>query len=350
MAQRYKKILIIKPSSLGDIVLALPALCALRRNFPQAEISWLVRPEFTEVLDGHKCLDEIIVFDRRFLGKAWWNVRAFRAIISLIGKLRKGQFDLVLDFQGLFRTAALGWLSGCRRRVGMKMSREFAHIFYTDRIEQTKENIHLVDYYLRMAGSVGCQELSVEFGLPVKAEAVESVNKLLNSHGVDGDNYAVFIPSSAHIDKCWPIARVAELADRIAEEFGLSIIATGTASEKNIVEELQTTAKVSIINFAGLTSISELIVLLKGAGLVISNDTGPGHIGAAMDVPIVMIFGRSNPARVAPYGRSSGIAAIEPYDRGFDSNSIEVRHDIKAVTVDDVYKKVCEQMPDRDWQ
>ena len=87
--------------------------------------------------------------------------------------------------------------------------------------------------------------------------------------------------------------------------------------------------------------------MLKGAGLVISNDTGPGHIGAAMDVPIVMIFGRSNPARVAPYERSGSIAAVEPYDRGFKSNSVEPRHDIKAITVDEVYEKVCEQIGNR---
>ena len=93
-----------------------------------------------------------------------------------------------------------------------------------------------------------------------------------------------------------------------------------------------------------MTSISELIVLMKGASLVVSNDTGPGHIGAAMGVPIVIIFGRSNPARVAPYGRSNSIAAVEPYERGFKSDSVEVRHDIKAITVDDVYEKVCEQI------
>ena len=103
-----KTILIIKPSSLGDIVLALPALSALRKSFPDAKISWLVRPEFAALLKNHPYLTEIIPFDRKFLGKAWCNPRAFGALLSLVAKLRRSKFDLTIDLQGLFRTASLG--------------------------------------------------------------------------------------------------------------------------------------------------------------------------------------------------------------------------------------------------
>ncbi|MHC4368638.1 MAG: glycosyltransferase family 9 protein [Planctomycetota bacterium] len=129
MSESFKNILIIKPSSLGDIVLALPALTALRKSFPDAKISWLVRPEFAALLEHHPHLDEIILFDRKFLGKAWFHPGAFGALVLLIRRLRSCKFDVVFDFQGLFRTASLAWLSGCRKRFGRAGAREFAHIF-----------------------------------------------------------------------------------------------------------------------------------------------------------------------------------------------------------------------------
>ncbi len=340
---KLNNILIIKPSSLGDIVLALPALSALRNSFPESKISWFVRPEFAPLLKNHPHLTEIIPFDRKFLGKAWYHPRAFASLLSLILRLRRSRFDAVIDLQGLFRTASLSWLSGCRKRFGMTTAREFGHIFYTHKIAQDRNCIHLVDYYLKIVQTAGACENQVQFLLPVDSAAADSVKKLLKTNGINGA-YAVFVPTSAHSDKCWPAERFAALADRVSKQFGLSIIATGTASEKGAVEELGNLANVPIANFAGATCLSELIALLKQARLVVSNDTGPGHIAAALGVPVVLIFGRSNPARVAPYGRPNCVAAVEPDDRGFKADSTDPKHDIKAVTVDEVYQKVCEQL------
>jgi len=342
-----KNILIIKPSSLGDVVLTLPALSALRRSFPDAKISWFIRPEFAPLLDNHPHLDGIIHFDRKYLGKAWYNPRAFGALLSLICRLRRSKFDLVIDLQGLFRTASLAWLSGCKKRFGMTTTREFAHIFYTHKPTQDQSCIHLVDYYLKIAQAAGASDLSVEFILGTDRADVDSVNRLLTEQQINPDNYAVFVPGSAHNDKCWPIERFAALADKISSQFHLSIIATGAASEKDTVERLRNLANVPIANFAGATSISELVALLKTARLVVSNDTGPGHIAAAEGTPLVLIFGRSNPARVAPYGRPHCVVAIEPDSRGFKADSTDPKHDIKAITLDEVYQKVCEQLNSR---
>jgi lipopolysaccharide heptosyltransferase I len=339
-----KNILIIKPSSLGDIVLALPALSALRRSFPDAKISWFIRPEFAPLLDNHPHLDGIIHFNRKFLGKAWYNPRAFGALLSLIRRLRRSKFDLVIDLQGLFRTAALAWLSGCKKRFGMTTAREFAHIFYTHKLMQDQSCIHLVDYYLKIAQAVGASDLSVEFILNTDRADVDSANRLLTEQQINPDNYVVIVPGSAHSDKCWPIERFAALADKISSKFGFSIVATGTKAEKNIIENLQRKTSVRLTNLAGLTNLCELTALIKAAKLVISNDTGPGHIAAVLGIPVVLIFGRSNPARVAPYGRSRCVAAVEPDSRGFKSDSKDPKHDIRAITVDEVFRKVCEQI------
>ena len=344
MSESLKNILIIKPSSLGDIILALPALTALRKSFPDAKISWLIRPEFAPLLENHPHLTDVILFDRKLLGKAWYYPGAFVSLLSLIRRLRHSKFDAVIDFQGLFRTASLAWLSGCKKRLGMANARELARIFYTHKVAQDEDCIHLVDYYFKIIRTAGAFEGKVQFVLPQDPSAASSVGGLLTSHNIKPDNYAVFVPGSARSDKCWPIERFAVLADKISSQFNLSIVATGTESETSAVERLQAASDVPIANLTGQTSLAQLIALLSAARLVVSNDTGPGHIAAALGTPLVLIFGPTNPARVAPYGRSHCVAAVEPEGRGFKADSTYPKHDITAITVDEVYQKICEQM------
>src|SRR4030042_1033147 len=165
MPKTYESILLIKPSSLGDIVLALPALSALRRSFPRARISWLIRPEFAPLIEGHPHLDEIILFDRKSLAKAWYRLDAFRGLTSLVSTLRRSRFDAVLDLQGLFRTASLAWLSGCKQRFGPIWRRELARYFYTTAIPPRLEWVHVVDTYLKLIEAMGGADLRVEFML-----------------------------------------------------------------------------------------------------------------------------------------------------------------------------------------
>jgi lipopolysaccharide heptosyltransferase I len=344
MADKLNNILIIKPSSLGDIVLALPALSTLRRSFPGAKISWLIRTEFAPVLKNHPDLNDIILFDRKFLSKAWFHSGALASLRSLILGLRRSKFDAVIDLQGLFRTGSLAWVTGCKRRFGMTNAREFANIFYTHKIPQDRECTHLVDYYLRIVRAAGASEVTVRFVLPQDHVAADSVGNLLKSCNVNLGNYAVFAPCSSHRDKCWPAGHFASLADKIASRFGLSIVATGTASERSVVEELKNLARVPIANFGGVIKLNELVALLRGAKLVVSNDTGPGHIAAALGGPLVMIFGPSNPIRLFPYRRPETVAAVEPFSRGSKLWSSNPAHAIEAITVDDVYEKICGQI------
>lgn len=344
MPESFKNILIIKPSSLGDIVLALPALSALHKSFPEAKLSWLIRPEFAPLLKNHPYLTDIILFDRKFLGKAWFHPRAFASLMSLIRQLRRGSFDLVIDLQGLFRTACLAWLSGSQYRFGMTTARELAHIFYTHKVPRNQDCIHVVDYYLKVIQTAGASEIQARFVLPHDPAAADSANRLLESHDIKPNNYAVFIPGSAHKSKCWPGHNFASLAEKMVSQFGLSIIAVGTKPEKAIIEKIVSQASVQVTDFAGLTSLPELMALFKQARIVVSNDTGPGHIAAALGVPLVMIFGPSNPIRIFPYRRPETLAAVNPFGRGLKLQSSDPAHAIEDITVDDVYQKVCEQM------
>ena len=226
----------------------------------------------------------------------------------------------------------------------MTTAREFANIFYTNKVSYNTDCVHVVDYYLKVIKTIGVPDISVQFLLPENKTASDSVNRLLKTHNIKAEAFVVFVPGSAHGDKCWPIERFAALADRLSEQFGLSIIATGSSSERNIIKSMKSFTNVPVINLAGQTDLHELTELMRIARLVVSNDTGPGHIAAALGTPLVMIFGRSNPARVAPYKRKNCVVAIDPQNRGLKLNSDDSRYDIKAISVEQVYQKACEQI------
>lgn len=344
MSETYKNILLIKPSSLGDIVMALPALSMLRRSFPQARISWLVRPEFAPILEGHPHLDEIILFDRKALAKAWRQPAAFKQLMDLISRLRDGRFDAVLDLQGLFRTASLAWLSGCTRRFGPVWRKEFARLFYTTTVVPRREWVHVIDTYRKLIEAMGGQDRGVEFVLPAKPDAMMSTGNLLAQQKIDPDHYAVIIPGSAQVSKCWPADRFAALSDRLASEHGLAVVATGGKSESPMIEQIRGLAKHPIANLAGRTSLPELAEVLRRARLVVSNDTGPGHIAGALGRPLVMMFSWSNPLRVGPYGRPECIVGRDVQARGLAIKSRDPRHAIGYIAFDEVYAKVVEQL------
>ncbi len=344
MPDKQKNILIIKPSALGDIVLALPVLSALRKGCPNIRISWLVRPEFAPLLENHPDLDEIIIFDRKFLGKWWCSPKRFAALVSLIRKLRSGNFDAVLDLQGLFRTAVLPFLAGCKKRFGMATAAEFAPIFYNIKVSTDPNSAHLVDYYLKIARAAGASDTDVEFKLTPAPESANWLDDTLTKNKINRDNYVVFVTGAAHDVKRWPVEYFAALADKISASHASSIIAVGTDKEKTITQKLKSLAKTDVADFTSQTNITQLIALLSKAALVISNDTGPGHIAAALGVPLVMIFGPTNPGRVAPYKKENAFAAIEPEKRGTNVESWLTDHRIEVVSVDLVYENLCRQL------
>jgi len=344
MSQEFKNILIIKPSALGDIALALPAVTALHDSFPQAEISWLVRPEFSPLLEDHPCLKQLILFDRKKLARAWQSLAALHALRDLLRELRNHHFDAVFDFQGLLRTALLARATRCPLRYGLAAAREGATLFYTHGIAQDPDNLHLVDYYLKIVQAAGAHVMAPRFFLPTVPQATDSVNQYLADHGIEPQTYVVLVAGSAHGDKCWPAPRYTELLGRIHARFSLPVIAAGSKAERAGIQQIADACKAPVLNLAGETDLKELVALLRQARLVISNDTGPGHLGAALGVPLVMMFSWSNPARIYPYGRPECMVAIDPFSRGKRIKSRNPQHNIRDISVDQVFQRVCEQL------
>ncbi len=345
MTDESKKILIIKPSALGDIVLAMPAACMLRQNFPGAYISWMVRPEFAPLLEGHPAVDELILFDRKRLGKWWRSAKSFNLLVELVKQLRAGNFDFALDLQGLLRSAIFAFLSGSPQRIGTADIQERSARWFYNKLIDSNE-IHLVDRFMNLAQATGAKRTSVEYGLKVDDAAKQQIASLLAENKADENKYAVLVPGSAVPAKNWPADKYAELANRLANKFGLHIITTGTKSEQAVISAVAKNIhnRNKFTDLAGQTTLKQLIALLAGAKIVISNDTGPGHIAAALGTPMVMIFGYTNPLRVGPYGRPDCVAAVDAFNRGKNVESADPLHSVENVTVDMVWEKILWQI------
>lgn len=338
-------ILIIKPSALGDIVLTLPALNALRTLLPRATISWLVQPEFAPLLEGHPQLDRIISFDRHRLAGTWRNIHSLQALLHLRRDLRARQFDCVLDFQGLLRSALLGYFTGTTLRIGMANAREGAHWLYSRTIHQDIDNLHLVDFNLKLVQSLSAEPLPrVQFVFPRPPEAQAWAQALFERRALARCRYVIFVAGSAQGDKCWPAERFADLADRLQDAFGLSIVAVGSAGEGETVDQIGRQSRCPVLSLAGQTTLPQLVALMDSAALVVANDTGPGHVAAGLGVPLVMLYSWSNPARIYPYGRPECMVAVDPFGRGRQIKSRDPRHNVRNLSVDEVFERASEQL------
>jgi heptosyltransferase-1 len=338
-----RKALVLKPSALGDIAMTLPAVRSIKRGVPGARIYWLVNKGFAGLLEGNPNVDEVIEFDRQTLGRMWYSPAAWGEFWKLVKKLRSEKFDVVMDFQGLLRTALLGRLSGCKARVGMKDAREGATIFYTDKVAKPAGSDHVIDHYSKMVATLRVEAGKPVFEFNVRQEVQNRATQMLKKEGVDG-KYAVIVPGASDEAKRWPLDRYAQLAEKLVDEYGLAVVATGSAGEEEIVNRLAKLARIGIVKLAGRTNLPELVAVLKEASLVVGNDTGPTHIAAGLGVPMVVVFGGINPARLYPYGRKECVAAVEPWSRPQGIRSGDARYRVENVTIEMVWERVTEQM------
>lgn len=308
----FRRILIIKPSSFGDVIHAMPVLHGLRNRFPRAQISWLVANSCADLLEGHPDLDEVIRFDRRRYGRIGRSLGPTVEFNHFLKELRSRRFDLVLDLQGLFRSGFMTLVTGARVRLGFANAREFASLFYTRRIAVRDPEMHAVDRNYLFAQALGFGGLPVVFNLPVQAEAVRSVAELLAKRGPSaGRPYAVMGPGTRWETKRWPAARFAEVARRIRSEFDMTVVLIGTEDEIEVARRVEQAAGEGVINLAGQTKLPEVIALVAGAALAVMHDSGPMHLATALGRPMVAIYGPTSPRRTGPYRRPDSVARLD---------------------------------------
>jgi len=306
------KILVIKPSALGDVVNGLVIVPRLRILFPDCEIHWLVNSEYAELvkLAG---VDKIIRFDRG----AWKSFKSVLKGISNVSKislkLKKNNYDIVIDLQGLIRSGWFTFITLAPVRVGFSDAREFAHLFYNRKVDVKRNQTHAVDCCLETLKKLGDENPTAKwkwFGLDKKADHLKWKYKLISN------NYLVFVVGSRWKTKSWPAAFFGKTAALIYKKTGLNILLTGTEDEIHIAEKVMFHAvengcdESAIVSLAGKISLSELIALCRESNIVLTTDTGPMHCAASVGAKTVALMGPTSPVRHGPYNQQKNVIVI----------------------------------------
>jgi heptosyltransferase-1 len=294
----YRHILLIKPSSLGDIVHAMPTCAAIRRAYPKARLTWLVKREWAGLVERIDGVDRV-----------WPVTSTLKGWLSQVSSLRAEQFDLVMDLQGLFRSAAIGWFSGSPLLVGFANGREGSPRFYSQRVSVPQSDMHAVDRYLLVANAVGAVESGTpEFRFRIPQHDYDEVDRVLSRSGVaPGTNWVAMNVSARWQTKRWPPASFAEVADRLQQEGWGAVVMIGGPDERAEVAEVNRMMKTPAIDLAGATTVGLLPALLSRASLLITNDSGPMHVAAAVGTAIVALFGPTSAVRTGPYGAGHAV-------------------------------------------
>ena len=313
--EQVKRILILKPSSLGDVVNALPFLASLRRRYPDRHIAWLVEEEGAGVLLGHPLLDRVIVSGRRRWGREavaplrWPS--ALREIGALIAELRGGRYDLVVDLQGLLKSALILVLSGARFRVGLADAREGSRRVLTHHVPLSPGPSHAVDRYLEAARFLGADPSPISFIFPSGPDDGHKAEALLAEAGVrPGDRVVALNPRARWPTKLWEEDRFARVGDMLARRHGARILVTGSLLDLPLARRLADRMHHAPFVAAGRTDLRLLIALLKRIDLLVTLDSGPMHLAAAVGTPLVALFGPTDPRLNGPYGGEGTIVRV----------------------------------------
>jgi len=297
-----RRILIIKPSAVGDVARTLPVLTALRKKWPGAHIAWLIASHCADLLIDHPALDERIIFDRHEYGRMLRRPRAAGDFLRFLATLRAKRFDLVIDLQGLFRSAFLSAATAARFRVGRRDAREFASVFYSHRAKVDGSRMHAL---LVNAGVVAPLAVTVRptpADLYISPRHRESALRLLQASGISPkDGFALLCPGSNWPTKDWPAEKFGALATMIHRRLGLRCVVIGTKAQQHLGRRI-TEIEPAVIDLCGRSTLAEAVAIIDAARIVISNDSGPLHVAALLNKPLVGIYGPTDPNLVGPFG------------------------------------------------
>jgi ADP-heptose:LPS heptosyltransferase len=299
-----QRFLVVRLGSLGDIVHTFPAVAGLRESFPQAEIVWLTHPRWKALVECSELATHI------------WETetRSYHSLREVIGRIQKKHFTTAIDYQGLWKSAALPFIGGVSRRIGFssQMIREFGvPILYTDRVRCTQT--HIADQNGELSVRAGARNGVGPVTLSVPSIQEVFVLQLLRGFAID--RYIVLSPAGGWRSKCWPPDRYGALCQRIRGALGLRCVLNYGPGEDDLISAIKAASgEADPVAYNG--SLDQLMALLRNAVCVVGGDTGPLHLAVTLGTPAVAIFGPTDPARNGPYrmrdwaGKTSSIDIV----------------------------------------
>jgi heptosyltransferase I len=298
------KILILKPSSLGDVIHALPVLRMLKRHFPKGEIYWWLDAALVPLLERDPDLSGIIPFQR----KRWAAPQRWPEIAGSVRLMRQHRFDWAIDLQGLARSGLFAWLANPELIVGLDNAREGAREgargFYDMTPPRASDHTHAVDRYLAVLPLLG---VPVRWDFDWLPRRPDIAGVLEQKWHAPETRWVALLPGGRWDNKRWPVAHFVELVKLLQHTPDVKFVIMGSKDEQPLGQVIADAAPERCLNLAGLTSLTEMIEWIRLSRLIITNDTGPMHVAAAAGRSVVALFGPTNPLSTGPYGQLGNV-------------------------------------------
>jgi len=295
------KILILKPSSLGDVVQALPVLRLLKRHWPASAVWWWVEADLAPLLEGDPDLAGVVRFERH----GWRSPRRWWALADTVLWMRRQRFDWVIDLQGLARSGVLAWLANGQCLIGLDEPREGARGFYDRIVPRATFHTHAVDWYLGVLPLLGVPVRRDFEWLPARPAVAAAVRQKWNS---PPGPWVAVLPGARWENKRWPVEHFAEVVRQLAAaRADLRFAILGSAADQPLGQAVARAAPRQCLDLTGTTSLPEMVEWLRRCAVTVTNDTGPMHVAAALGRPVVALFGPTEPRRTGPYGQLDGV-------------------------------------------
>lgn len=296
------RILLVKPSALGDVCRSMPLLASLRAAYPAAEIDWLVQDDFKAAVVGHPAVRRAVAFPRR-AWKRWWMPGVLSQVRRFRGELRAAGYDLVVDAQGLLRSGLFMGFTGAARRVGWRDAREWSWLAANER-HARRGGPDATETMLALLEDAGIAPVR-EARMHVQVSELQAWRDRRGALGI-GERYVALAPTSRWSAKRWPAARWRTLAERLVAR-GETVLLLGAPSEREQVRECM--PRHGAIDLCGTLPLGEWLAALADAEAVVANDSAAVHAAAALGRPLVGIYGATDPAAVGPYRRAESVVA-----------------------------------------
>ncbi|MDY7107831.1 MAG: lipopolysaccharide heptosyltransferase I [Planctomycetota bacterium] len=339
------RILIVRPSALGDVCRSVPVLASLHRAHPQAAIDWVVRDSFRPAIAAHPALHEAIAFPRSRFARWWRSPAALSEMLRWGGDLRRRRYDLVIDCQGLGRSGLITSLTAAPRRVGWRDARELAWLGYNVR-HRTPSDRHTVDRMLALLEAEGIEPVR-DMRLYV---AEDDRRWWADRHGepdLGGAPYAVLAPTARWPSKRWPLDRWGELVKPLLKRGMKRLVVIGAPDERPQTDRLFGAgggADAALVDLVGRLTIGQLMAVIAQANLVVAHDSAPLHLAVGFDRPCVGLFGPTDPGQVGPYRRPEAVVCRHrpgPGEKTVNYRATRLGDELmRLITVEDVLERI----------
>lgn len=338
-ADQIKNVVVRAPNWLGDVVMSVPALRSLRRLLPEARITLVARPGATDIFIDADLIDDVLIYERAGIASAWEQVRQWR----------RQRFDLAVLMQNAFEAALIASLARVPMRVGYGTERRRILLTSPLPLPAWKDERHESFYYLNIISELeqllyrtsSVETIPAQFAINVSSDRKQKARALLSEHGLRvGAPLMLLCPGSINSRaKRWPAERYAALGDRLIES-GANVVLIGSPGELDVSQEVCKHAQRQPIVLTGITTVAEATALISIADVLITNDTGPAHVGAALQTPTLVIFGPTNPLTTYPMSPNAEIVRRPPDCAPCMLRDCPIDHRcMTAITPDEVFER-----------